>query len=283
MKGALLRFGLVGAVLAALTATVPATNLTDLTVSESNVTQGQQLVRLHSVRAEWFDDFMGDVLEDRYTALEGTDSSTAAQAITAGAQNGVLRVTSGDVSSGAYAANGSAVVLGRHWRADSANDSTVSHRLMIFEARVKLTTDIASASVFVGLTDTVTLEEPASVSGTTVTTNASDAVGFLYDTDATTDRWYAIGVAGDTDSSGVAVTSSEPVADTYQTLRIVIESDGDARLFVDGDEVAYLPDAVTPTVLLTPVLSVNSTNDGLGTGTSQTIDVDYLYVCSDRE
>ena len=109
-----------------------------------------------------------------------------------------------------------------------------------------------------------------------ITSTASDAVCFVYDTGADTDEWFACAVDGDTDDAGNATTGTAPVADTYQTLRIEVSSDGATiKFYINGSLVKTLSgDAgVSPDVNLYATVIACAT-----TTTSKTVDVDYVYV-----
>lgn len=226
---------------------------------------------LVSTSAQWFDDFMGDAVNGTYTEISGSDAE-AVQAIVV-EQFGVYQLTSGNAGTGT-AADLEATHLGLEWQVDQGS--------LIFETRLHLDTAVTTARVCLGFTDdSTTVENPATVSGTTITTNASDAVVFCYDTDATTDEWYFIGVDTNADATGNAITGVVPVADTYQTFRIEVDAGGaDARGYINGTlEGTLTLSATTPTVLLSPFVSVDSAD----TATSQVMDVDYLYVGADRD
>jgi hypothetical protein len=45
-----------------------------------------------------FDDFLGDVIEDGWSAAQGTDAQGAIAAVVAGAAGGAVRLTSGDTT-----------------------------------------------------------------------------------------------------------------------------------------------------------------------------------------
>lgn len=200
----------------------------------------------------------------------GSDDLAIDPAINAQA-GGVLRVTAGD-GDGTAAVDGSQVVVAMPFTADQGNLS--------FECRLKIT-DVSECSVFVGFTDVTTLEEPASVSGTTVTTNASDAVGFVYDTAMTTDEWWMVGVAGDTDATGNGTTSTAPTDATYQTLRCDIDSDGEgASFYIDNTLVGSLTASVvtsSTSLYFTVFANGNGSN-----AAAATVDVDYIWIECDR-
>ena len=205
-----------------------------------------------------------------YIFNSGTDATAIDPAINV-QQGGVLRASAGDLD-GTAAADGSQVCLVVPVQADSGN--------LAFECRLNIT-DITQCSVFVGFTDITTLEEPMSVSGTTLTTNATDAVGFVFDTAMTTDEWWFAGVDTDVDATGSATSSTAPVNATYQVLRGEIAADGEtAEFFIDGVSVGSLTAAVcdASTDLF---FTVMANGDG-SNGSVATVDVDYILVEHDR-
>jgi hypothetical protein len=218
-----------------------------------------------------FDDFLGDVLADQWNYVEGTDTATADGAILAGGQGGVLRITSGDAGTG-LAADLAVVNSALQWKASAGG--------LIAEARVKPSAIAAGSYYFFGFTDTLSLEAPveSAASGNTLTSNASDAVGFMFDTRMTDDNLWLVGVKADVDAtaqdSEVALTAAE-----YVTLKVEVTATGDAIFFVNGQQVgSILEDAVTPGTALTPVFA----NGKSSATVSNTLDVDYVNVSANR-
>lgn len=219
-----------------------------------------------------FDDFLGDSINtDLYTFTEGTDSATSTAAIVNSAVNGVLRLTTGDAGTG-YAADAEQMTGYRQWKANQGN--------LVFEAKVALSA-ITTCQVFLGFTDDeATLEIPIDSAGAanTITTTATDAVGFFFDTDMTDDTWWIAGVANNVDATHQNTTFA-PVASTYETFRIEVGTDGSAVFFRNGLQVGTrMTGAVTPTVALCPVITVSK----LSVAASMTMDIDYLHVSADR-
>jgi len=216
-----------------------------------------------------FDDFTQGLNTSIWQAVEGTDSATSAAAILSGGIGGVLRMTTGDAGTG-YAADAEQIT--QHalmWQASNGN--------LAFETRIKLSA-ITTCYAFLGFTDTVaaSLEAPIISAGSanTLTTNASDAVGFMFDTRMTDDTWWLTGVKGDTDATAQN-SGFAPVADTYETLRVEVTPEGDAIFFRNGRQVGTLmSNALTPATDLTPVFTVSK----LSVTASMTMDVDYVYV-----
>lgn len=219
-------------------------------------------------QVRFYDDFLGDLLDDSWSGAAGNDDLAVAPTISA-AVGGNVRLTTGDTTTVSESA--SSLTHGLNWKASNGG--------LVFEARIIPVSSVADVAYFVGLTDvlaTTTLEVPMTLSGTTFTTNASNAVGFVYDTAATTDVWYGKGVKADTDSTTVTTTSA-PVAATAQVLRIEVTSSGDAYFFIDGAPVGVSEDAVTATTALTPVVCAMAR-----TTTSKSLDVDYIDLRMDR-
>lgn len=219
----------------------------------------------------FFDDFLGDVLADQWGSLEGADDSTSVVATISAAVNGVVRLVTGDSATTTMAGNGVQIHSQLNWKANSGN--------LIFECRLKLSA-ITNVAVFVGLTDQISaLEIPieSAASSDTLTSNATDAVGFMFDTSQANDKWWLVGV-----KNGTAATAQNsaiaPVAATDNILRIEVDSSGNATFYIDGVKVgSQMSGAVTATVALTPVVAATSRSTA-----SRNIDIDYILVQSDR-
>ncbi len=138
---------------------------------------------------------------------------------------------------------------------------------------------ITDAYLFVGFTDLVTIEAPIICnSAETITTTATDAVGFVFDTNFTADTYHLVGVATDVDAT-IQIISGAPVADDYETLRVEVTSTGVATFFRNGLQVGTaMTAAVTAAADLTPVV-LASNQDGT---TALTCDVDYIHVAMNR-
>jgi hypothetical protein len=131
------------------------------------------------------------------------------------------------------------------------------------------------------LTDSTTLEEPFEGSADTITSNASNAVCFVFDDGNTTKEWFIAGVDGDVDATGVGASGTAPVNDTYQTLRCEIASDGEgATFYINGTSVGTLTANVTNAVT---DLYFTAIVVGDGANTAATgLTVDYMYITHDR-
>ena len=226
-----------------------------------------------SDRFELFDDFLYQTITEADTPWilnSGADAQAIDPAISA-QEGGVIRITTGDAD-GTTANDGSQLVAHIPVQADSGG--------LVFETRLHINTAVTTVSVVAGLTDSTSLEEPFTIAGTTITSTASDAACFVYDTAQTTDQWYACAVDSNTDDTGNALTGVAPVADTYQVLRIEVSSDGATiRFYINGTLTNTLSGAagVSPDVNLYATVIACAT-----TTTSRTVDVDYIYVAHTR-
>lgn len=218
-----------------------------------------------------FDDFTDGFGTGRWLATEGTDAATSSAAILAGGIGGVLRLTTGDAGTG-YAADAEQITQNDlYWQASNGR--------LVFEARVKLS-QITEAYAFLGFTDTTALEAPiiSAASANTLTTNASNAVGFMFDTRMATDNWWLTGVAADADATAQD-SGGAPVADTYETFRIELTMGGVAVFYRNGLQVgASMSGALTAAADLTPVFTVSK----ISTAANMTMDVDYIHVAMAR-
>lgn len=233
---------------------------------------GKQRVLGDPNNAALWDDFLEGLNTSKWLLTEGTDAATSAAAILAGGMGGVLRLTTGDAGTG-IAADGNQLTQNTlMWQASNGN--------LVMETKLKLSA-ITTCYAFVGFTDQVSaLEAPviSASSANTITTNASDAVGFMFDTNMTDDNWWLTGVATDVDATHQD-TGFAPVADTYETFRIEVTTGGAARFFRNGLQVGtQMSGALTVATDLSPIILVSK----LSVAASMTMDIDYVHVGMDR-
>ena len=242
---------------------------------------GNQISERSPTRVSFFDDFLGDVIADQCNFVEGSDSATSDAAILAGGIGGVVRFTTGDVTgvtAGNVASNAEQLNYALQWQASNGD--------LVFQARVKLSS-ITTSFAFLGFTDLATAELPIEGSGTAdgITTNATDACGFLFDVRMTNKKWWLVGVAADTDAtaqnSGVA-----PVADKYQTFRVELSvppggaTNATAKFYINGVQVGTaMSNALVSATDLTPTVVISK---AFADTTSITADLDYIHVAMDR-
>jgi hypothetical protein len=201
-----------------------------------------------------------------WRSRKGSDGQAVDFTVSAG-NGGVAIGTIGDTTA-SMAVAGVQLDQGLNWKPNQGE--------LYFEARVKMSA-IADISVFIGLTDQVAaLEMPihSAASANTITTNATDGVGFMFDTSMTADTWWLVGVANDVDATAQN-SALVPVADTYAVFGIEISSTGVATFYYNGTAVGTaMTGACTATVALTPVVAgFNRTTTG-----TPTLTVDYIAV-----
>lgn len=216
------------------------------------------------------DDFLGEEIDGyKWQSVIGTDSECRQAVVLADQASGVVRLTTGDDAAASMAVNGTQLQSRLNWKADKGG--------LVWEGRVAIDA-ITTVAVFIGLTDQVSaLEMPFTLSGTTLTSNATDAVGVLFDTDATNDNWHLVGVAAGVDAT-MQNSAVPPSAGTFETWRIEVDATGNALFYRNGSLIgSAMSSAVTGSVALTPVIAALSR-----TSASRNIDVDSLLVQAQR-
>lgn len=222
------------------------------------------------------DDFTGGsqalstTIIDGWRSRKGSDGACVDWTVTPAA-NGTCVGTIGSTTA-SMAVSGVQLDRGLCYKANQGN--------LAIEARIQLSA-ITNIAVFFGFTDqTAALEMPiqSAASANTLTTNATDAVGFMFDTSMTTDDWWLVGVANDVDATHQDTTYA-PVAATYEVLRVELSTAGVATFYRNGKQVGTsMSGALTATVALTPVIAgFNRTTSG-----TPTITADYVHVASTR-
>ncbi len=214
-----------------------------------------------------FDDFRvadaGAAALINWDTADGGDDAAAPWALAA-VTSGVARGLSGDSDSSETSVTSLTHSLA--WQADNGG--------LILQAKVKIDT-VANSAFFVGFTDVLagtTVELPFSMSVITLTSTATDAVGFLFDTASTNDFFHCVGVADDTDVTFVT-SAVLPVGAAYNVLRLEISAAGQCVFKIDGATIATIAACVTADVALTPVLAVNPRTTAV-----RNLDADYIAV-----
>lgn len=229
-----------------------------------------------TTRYGFFDDFLGAVINP---VIGGVSTNSGTAAIVVAQENGV-----GALITGATNGNYSIFSTGLNYKAATGGP-------MVMEAGVCPHTNLTGQDIFVGWTDTVGGESAFTLSGTTLTSNATDAVGLLWSSAGTdTSHWYFVSVKGDADGAVTLTTAPALAADVFQSVRVEVSQDGTAYAFVNGVQVGMTGlntstgqtgrlNAITSTVLMTPVVE-NATNTG---SAARTAYVDYIYVQGGRK
>lgn len=187
---------------------------------------------------------------DTWSTTAGAGTGNAAATTVAGSVNGEVTMKSAS-DDGTNAQNNTTFTgINTGFKANSGGLS--------MSARVKLDI-VTGAYLFVGFTDTIstTVECPIFMNGADIDSDATNACGIVFDTDATIDVFNLGGVKADVDTAPVGFTSG-PTADTYVTLRVDVDEDGTVTGYVDGELIGSVANAVTVTTGLTPAVIVGN-------------------------
>lgn len=134
----------------------------------------------------------------------------------------------------------------------------------VIECKVRMT-DISQTSFFFGFSDANTESTPASTidyAGGTLAAAATDACGFVSDADKSSSQYYAASIATGGSVTGTA-TGVTPTDSTYNTLRVKLDSSGNATFYIDEVPVHYEPTAVTD-VPLCAIFNFGTRDNGGG-------------------
>lgn len=223
-------------------------------------------------KSGFFTDFLGKTISGALETKSGSDGGVTAMANNGGV-NGEAFMTTGAGATTTMAVNGAQFHTALNYRS--------SNGLLFAETKIKVDV-VTNLAFFFGFTDQVSaLEMPFTLSAGTLTSNATDAAGFLFDTAATAATIKLVGVKGDTDAT-VQNTGVALVAGTYITLRVEIDENENASFYINGVLVGTLmASALTKTVALTPVVAAFSrtaashvvTSDYFGAGQNRTAGV----------
>jgi hypothetical protein len=121
---------------------------------------------------------------------------------------------------------------------------------------------ISNLYIFAGFTDTTAAEAPIYAAGggtDNLVSDASNAVGFMFDTDMLTDVWHLVGVENDVDATRQSVGAA-PTANGWEQLDIFLTLDGRAQFYRNGAIVGtMMSDAVgsNGAAAMTPVLAIS--------------------------
>lgn len=210
-----------------------------------------------------FDDFLGKALDSTNDwTLNGVNAGTAAINVATG---GILRFTTGNADDDDVELASDLI-----WKASKA---------CCLEVRIA-NNDVDMVAFNVGFSDDqeATADKlQMTLSGTTLTTNAADFVGFLYDPDANTDTIRCVAVKNAVDRS-VIDTAKALTDGEYVVLRIEVDALGNADFYVNGIHKGRLALCITPTDALCIYIGVINH----GEGAVNTVDVDYVKAWQNR-
>lgn len=194
------------------------------------------------------DHFKAATINSAYDVTKGNDAQAVAFAFLSTVKGGAVKGTTGDAGTGA-AADAITLSLNNPLQLSATSRAEFSCSLLL--------SAYTTVYFFAGFTDTLpgtTLELPITLSTTTYTTTATDAVGFMFDTAATTDTIRLTGVANDVDATHVD-TGIAPSG----TLDLHMRLEGTTAYFdIAGQTLSTnrLASAVSAAVNLYPIIVV---------------------------
>lgn len=206
-----------------------------------------------------------------WNRFKGSNATAALPAVLSDTVNGYMRLVTGVDAGGTMALNGSSMATQLIWQASKGNLSA--------EFRIQTGSSVANQSIFVGLTsNNFALNAPFTLAaGDTLTANVTDGVGFLYDTNATTQHFWQVGVANSV-LAAKQDTGITPTTFTRYTLRVDIDASGVAKFYNSNILLGTaMVGAVTPAAQLALVVATYST-----TGSSTLLQVDRIAAQQNR-
>lgn len=214
-----------------------------------------------------FDDFTYEAIATTgagrgdWIIFAGSDTDATGAAVVAGVPEGQVLMGSGGAGSTNDGTVLSLILLSK--------GSLISLGKTVFETRVSFD-QITGTSWCFGLSDTLCEATERNLykvnsgiisdGGLTLT----NAICFAFDTDATAPtKWQFCSEKAGTIAGSAAEAASTigPVADVYTTLRIEVDTDGDARFYINGILVKSVTTAVATTAVLIPFIGGNSADD----------------------
>lgn len=153
-----------------------------------------------------------------------------------------------------------------------------SSPLTLFEARVKVS-DISDVIFEVGLSDAISETAGLALSShddtpVAVADNAALIAWHAEDTGAgEVSNAFEITTVND-GTAARNTTSVAPTADTYFTVAIAVDDNGDIGFFVNGESVGSVEDAIDTSAVLTPWLSISAPE----AATARSLTVDWVRV-----
>ena len=207
---------------------------------------------------------------DTWSTTAGSGTATAVATTVAASINGEVTLKSAS-DDGAHSANNSMFTgINLGFKANQGG--------LAIEARLKIDA-ITDVYLFVGFTDTIstTVECPIFLLAADLDSDATDACGVLFDTDATTDQWCHGGVKAGTDTVP-AFSGTAPAAGTYVVVRVEVSAAGAVQGFINGTAIGTaVADAVTITTALTPAIVIGNRGAAQRVAT-----IDYVRVEQNR-
>ena len=254
----------------AANAALTPTNITGVTATVAEINDLDM-----SLKYVFTDDFIGTWAigdagpADWWSTTAGSGANTQVATTVANSLNGEVTLKSSSADD-THAANNSALTgINLGWKANTGG--------LAIEARLKIDA-ITDVYLMVGFTDTIstTVECPIFMTAADLDSDAADACGVIFDTDATVDMFTVGGVKANTDVTPV-VSALAPVAATYITVRVEVSAAGAVTGYIDGVSIGSVANAITATTALTPTIVIGNR------GAAQRIaTIDYIKVEQNR-
>lgn len=228
---------------------------------------------------EIFDDFTDATFDETNNWISFEGSAATAAVVVANVPEGQITMTSGAVGG----ANDGIVLSLIH----GDQGALVSLGTTTFETRVSLD-QLTGTNWCFGFSDEIAEASERNLYLVTAGTisdggkTVANAVCFAFDSDATAATMWqfcsenAGTIAG---SAAEAAHTAGPTADTYAVLRIVVESTGNAKFYIDGTLVKSVATAVATTAVLVPFIGGNTS---VGAEAATVCSVDYVYFSHTR-
>ena len=156
---------------------------------------------------------------------------------------------------------------------------------IVMETRIQLV-DLDAKQIFFGLTDVLstssTLEQVLSGNTTTITLTAGSLCGFLLSSTLSDDEdWHGAYNGGTTTgetASGNVDFNDDAVAGEWQVLRLEVDTNGDARWYIDTDLKQTVAGAVSTTTNMGIAIMAGATTTDFSV-----LECDYLLVEANRD
>jgi len=124
--------------------------------------------------------------------------------------------------------------------------------------------DIANVAINAVLNDATTEASgvlPFLIDGTTITDAVTNGVGFAFDTKQSTDRFYIVNCNANTNAGTLLTAVQAPfAAATNITVRVALDTAGNALYHYNGKAVGYKALAVATTGLFAPYIGIRNNN-----------------------
>jgi hypothetical protein len=128
-----------------------------------------------------------------------------------------------------------------------------------FKFQINAITNVAINAVLNDEVDENSGLLPFTISGTTITDNATNGVGFCFDTNQTTARWYTVQtIAGSQTGLLLSAAQAPFTAATDITLGIEFDTSANATYFINGVAVWYKATATTAATALVPYIGIRN-------------------------